>query len=115
MRYIFRERRLHCAACDRWQTIVSWDHQPLPPCVCGAAYERDPSVTAHAVIGDEWPGGKVFENGFPEPRRFYSRSEYHRALAERGLRVRGDGEEGSWATVSPQSLADATALVTRCS
>jgi hypothetical protein len=41
----------------------------------------------NTVIGDDIPGGQVFENGFPEPVKFYSKSEHRRALDARGLHV----------------------------
>lgn len=43
---------------------------------------------SQSVIGDEWPGGKTFENGFESPQTFYSRSEHEAALAARGLEIR---------------------------
>jgi hypothetical protein len=45
---------------------------------------------ANTVVGDDWPGGKTFENGWPEPRTFYSNSEHQRALAAAGLQNRID-------------------------
>lgn len=41
-----------------------------------------------SVISDDVPGGFTVENGFDEPRTFYSKSEHARALAERGLEIR---------------------------
>lgn len=43
---------------------------------------------AQAVVGDDVPGGFIVENGFNEPRTFYSKSEHQKALAERGLEMR---------------------------
>ena len=43
---------------------------------------------ANAVIPDEIPGGQIFENGFREPKKFYSHSEHRRALAAEGLEIR---------------------------
>lgn len=64
------------------------------------------------AMGDEWPMGKTFENGFSAPRTFYSRSEYAKALSKLGLKVRGDGEEHhTW--MSPATLRKATEMVTR--
>src|SRR5690348_16831027 len=40
------------------------------------------------VIGDDIPGGQWFENGFREPRLFYSHSEHRRALAAEGKEIR---------------------------
>ncbi|HMJ58297.1 MAG TPA: hypothetical protein VK467_04125 [Gemmatimonadales bacterium] len=66
-----------------------------------------------AIKSDEWPGGRVMYNGFPEPRVFYSQSSYERALADNGFRVRGDGEEGPGAWISKDSLDKAKELVSR--
>lgn len=66
---------------------------------------------AQTVIGDDWPGGKIFENGFPEPRTFYSKSEHQKALAERGLemRVKNAGPDDKiisrWDTVDLEAAA----------
>jgi len=43
--------------------------------------------TRVAVHSDDVPGGFWAENGFDEPRKFYSRSEHARALAERGMTI----------------------------
>lgn len=43
---------------------------------------------ANTVVPDDIPGGQVFENGWAEPRKFYSRSEHRRALAAAGLEIR---------------------------
>ena len=71
---------------------------------------------SQAVIGDEIPGGQVFENGFDTPRRFYSHSEHRAALAAEGLEIRAKwaGEHDRyltrWDTVD---LDAAAALVSR--
>jgi hypothetical protein len=43
---------------------------------------------ANAVVQDEIPGGRIFENGFSTPRKFYSKSEHRAALAAEGLEIR---------------------------
>lgn len=50
-----------------------------------------------SIQPDEWPGGKTIENMGPEPITFRSRSEWRRAMKERGLvnAVRHVGEPGS--------------------
>lgn len=91
--------------CERCGVELHLGDYPFCPHGTPAPNSRAQEVT--------WPGGKVFENGFHEPRRFYSPAEYHAALAQNGFKVRGDGEEhGTW--LSRESLTAATALVTRC-
>jgi hypothetical protein len=91
-----------CRSCGEVIEVGSW-----PFCPHGF-----PAANSRAMV-DEWPMGKTFENGFPTPQTFYSRSEYTKALAARGLKVRGDGEESStW--ISPATLRNAEALVKRC-
>lgn len=41
----------------------------------------------NTVIGDDIPGGQVFENGFETPRKFYSKSAHLKALDARGYHV----------------------------
>lgn len=72
-----------------------------------------PAGNTRAMV-DEWPMGKTFENGFSEPRTFYCRSEYHKALAEQGLRVRPDMEHKGVA-ITAETLKNAQILVSRCS
>jgi len=93
---------------ERW---ARWDERDLACETCGGPTERVWKGRRN-IISDEWAGGKTFENGFATPQTFYSPSEYRKALAEKGLQVRGDGEEScTW--MSPKTLADAKALVTR--
>ena len=73
---------------------------------------------SQSVIGDEWPGGKEFENGFETPRTFYSRSEHEAALAARGLEVRakwvpGDKHLKRWDVPSAATLESAKTLLSR--
>lgn len=42
---------------------------------------------ASSVVGDDIPGGQMFENGFPTPQKFYSKSAHRNALAEKGLEI----------------------------
>lgn len=54
---------------------------------CGARTARVWLSRAAAVIGDDpFIGGKTFEHMGHEPVTVYSRAEYHRELAQRGLR-----------------------------
>ena len=68
------------------------------------------------IVPDDVPGGFIVENGFSEPRKFYSRSEHARALAAEGLEIRAKwaGEHdrimSRWDTVD---LDAAAALVSR--
>jgi len=50
-----------------------------------------------SVIGDDIPGGMTIENISKTPLTFYSKSEYRRALKERGLmnKVEHVGSQGS--------------------
>lgn len=43
---------------------------------------------ANAVAPDDIPGGQWFDNGFSEPRKFYSHSAHRAALAAEGLEIR---------------------------
>lgn len=68
------------------------------------------------VIGDDIPGGQLFENGLPEPRVFYSHSEHRAALAANGCEIRakwagpGDKYMTRWDSVD---LEGAAMLVSR--
>lgn len=67
-----------------------------------------------SVVPDDVPGGFVVENGFSEPRRFYSKSEHQRALAAENCEQRaywhpGDQHLTRWDSVD---LDAARALVT---
>jgi hypothetical protein len=96
---------------ERW---AKWDERSVPCQTCGEPTDRIWRANAGSKAPDvTWPGGKTFENGFPEPRTFYSPTEYRRALDARGLKVRGDGEEScTW--ISKDTIARATELVSRC-
>ena len=52
---------------------------------------------AGAMVGDEFPGGKTFDNLGHEPVTVYSKSELKREMDKRGLKpfVRHVGVEGS--------------------
>lgn len=87
---------------------------------CGEPTERA-WLTPPSVVGDEMDHVQV--NGLKEPRRFTSKQEHARWLKANGFRINDAhvGEQGSdkskWtsrtATMDPQTLANATALVTR--
>lgn len=104
---------LHCPSCQ-WTAEDQWESGTPTPCAqCGTPTEHlwRPRKQGRAFV-DEWPMGKTFDNGFPKPRTFYSRSEYHKALKENGFEVRGDGEE-QFAWMSKKTLENAAALVGR--
>jgi len=66
------------------------------------------------VVADDVPGGFVAENGFSEPRRFYSKSAHRAALAAENCEMRptwrpGDKHLTRWDSVD---LDAAKALVT---
>lgn len=71
---------------------------------------------AQTVVGDDVPGGFWMENGFDEPRKFYSKSEHVKALAAEGLEIRAkwagpnDKYLTRWDSVD---LEGAAALVSR--
>lgn len=114
MTYTFKERRFQCATCRTETRRFTWSHE-TPICRCGA-----PLVQAHAVVGDapavqgdEWPGGKVFENGFEQPTRFDSPSAYRKALAARGLQIRQGYEGTVGSPITRETLEKAKELVSR--
>jgi hypothetical protein len=97
---------------ERW---ASFDERAVPCGECGQPTERIWRANRGARAPEvTWPGGKVFVNGFETAQTFYSPKEHRDALASRGLKVRGDGEEsGGW--MSPGTLKNAEAMVKRCS
>jgi hypothetical protein len=92
-----------CPDCGQIVHVGEW-----PFCPHGRAYS--------AIVPDDVPGGFWAENGFDQPRKFYSRSEHARALAAEGLEIRAKwaGENDQhltrWDTVD---LNAAAALVNR--
>jgi len=92
----------HCDACG-----VELQVGDYPFCPHGRA--------RGVVIGDDVPGGFIAENGFAEPRLFYSKSAHAKALAAEncavGARwVPGDKHLTRWDTVD---LDNARALTLR--
>ena len=69
-----------------------------------------------AVRPDDVPGGFVVENGFSEPRKFYSKQAHREALAANGNML-CDWNRGEHDRVCPRwdsvDLESATALVSR--
>lgn len=73
------------------------------------------------AITDDVPGGFWAENGFPDgqPRKFYSKSEHVRALAQEGCEIRakwagpGDQHLKRWDAVSQHTLDAAKAMLSR--
>lgn len=102
-----------CQSIDE-RLVAAGEH---PACrQCGGATERFWSGQANAVIGDDIPGGQWQENGFAEPRKFYSKSERQKALAAEGLTIRDDNR-GPLDTICPRwdsvDLEGAAQLVMR--
>ena len=104
-----------CLSCDWCDDIYvrPFDNPVCPS--CGGSTERSWSGDAVAVAKDEIPGGQFFENGWEEPRKFYSHSEHRAALAAEGLEIRakwvpGDKYLTRWDTVD---LDAAKALLER--
>lgn len=71
------------------------------------------------IVTDDWPGGRVMENGFSTPRKFYSRSEHEAALKAEGCEIRAkwagplDKHLTRWDIPSAYQLEAAKALLTR--
>lgn len=66
--------------------------------LCPNGHATDKKYTARVgIIGDEFPGGKTFENLGHTPVTVYSRTELKREMAKRGLTeaVRHVGLQGS--------------------
>lgn len=91
--------------CETCHKTLELGEYPFCPHGFGAGNTRHADVT--------WPGGKVFENGFSTPQRFYSPAEYKAALAARGLQIRDDVERHAGALITAETLDKAKALVTR--
>lgn len=88
-----------CTACDWTGTVVAKPHEQ-PPCpTCESATERYYPIgnTQAGVIGDEFVGGKWFENLAPTPVWIESKSHLRREMAARNLehKVRHVGVPGS--------------------
>lgn len=71
-----------------------------------------------SIQRDDVPGGFVVENAWREPRKFYSQSEYEKALAADGMELRphyvpGSKHLSNWATMDPQTLENGRILVSR--
>lgn len=62
-----------CQQCGAPLQIGSWPFCPHGP------------TRNFSVIGDDWPGGKTFENLGHEPVTLYSKTEWKRELKARGL------------------------------
>lgn len=94
--------------CERCGEVLAVGQWPF----CPHAAVRDV-----AVIGDEYPGGRVFENIDHHPITVYSKSELRRELDKHELRFtdryhKNDGPD--WrGMIDPQTLENARALVSR--
>lgn len=83
---------LHCYDCDASKLDVLEHVQPTleedarRACRCGGRMERAWIEKPANVVGDECD--IVQENGFRHPRRFRSKAELRRALAEQGKEIR---------------------------
>jgi hypothetical protein len=91
--------------CEKCGTVLSVGDYPFCPHPRGS----------QTVVGDDIPGGQIFENGFATPQKFYSHSEHRAALAALGREpapkwVPGDKHLTRWDTVD---LEAAAVLVTR--
>jgi hypothetical protein len=75
----------HCTACEWAGDIIVGvgEHPPCPK--CGGATERLWIGLSASIAGDEFPGGRTYENLGHDPVTVYSRSELRRELKSRGL------------------------------
>jgi hypothetical protein len=93
----FREREYFCGLCRVATAAWRWDTDQTPPCpVCGVAMAEvthEPSH-AHAVIGDDIPGGLEIRHAICHddgtPRRFYSKSAIREAARKAGWTIDGE-------------------------
>ena len=97
------------AICDKCGHAVAVSEWPFCPHGAGLAN----------VIADDVPGGFVAENGFDQPRKFYSKSEHLTALKAEGCEIRAkwagplDKYLSRWDVPSQYTLDAAQALVSR--
>jgi hypothetical protein len=107
-----------CTVCQHIdENLIVKAGEVLPCSKCGGETERMWGGTA-AVHGDDIPGGRWFENGFSEPRKFYSHSEHRAALAAEGCEMRpkwvpGDKHLTRWDIPCETTLANAKSLLER--
>lgn len=113
----------YCPVCG-WQDTIIVQPFVKPPCPhCGQPTDRLWTGTSASVAGDEFPGGKTFENLGNEPVTVYSRSELRREMKARGLQefvrhvpVPGSDKSPhttSWDVPSPYTLEQARILLER--
>ncbi len=113
-----------CGSACGWQALDVWEAVDAPHGVCpacGADTARAWLTRASSVIGDECDF--TTRNGEKTPVRFRSKIEHRRWMKERGLvimdtHVGAPGSDKSKFTqraalMDPQTLANATALVSR--
>jgi hypothetical protein len=80
-----------CESCGEVMAVGAWPFCPHPP------------PGKFNIVADDVPGGFIAENGFAEPRKFYSHSEHRAALAAEGVEIRakwagpGDKIMSNWA------------------
>lgn len=95
-----------CDTCGAVMAVGEW-----PFCPHGRGVQ--------AVHADDVPGGFVVENGFEQPRKFYSKSEHERALKAEGCEIRakwagpGDRYLTRWDIPDAYTLEAAKVLLTR--
>lgn len=85
-----------CTSCG-WVDEITAQPFVNPPCPrCGAQTGRI-YLGGYRVVGDEFPGGKTFENLGHRPVTVYSKSELKREMEKRGLapKVQHIGTPGS--------------------
>jgi hypothetical protein len=85
-----------CTKCG-WIGEITVAPHHNPPCpTCGGQTERI-YLGGYQVVGDEFPGGKTFENLGHRPVTVHSKSELKRVMEMRGLepKVRHIGTPGS--------------------
>jgi hypothetical protein len=91
--------------CDKCHAVLEIGSWPWCPHDTGASFNVQP---------DSVPGGFWTENGWSQPRKFYSRSEHLKALDTEGLQMAPrhvpNGKLALWSSVD---LEAARALVSR--
>ena len=84
----------------------------------GQWYQCPHDLYRGTAVPDDVPGGFWVENGWREPRKFYSQSEYESALAADNKMLAPRWSPGSkhldrWVAMDAQTLDNARVLVSR--
>ena len=78
---------LVCTKCEKRFKSLQWDYEPFV-CECGGHAVTETPLHSHGVVPDSIPGGLLVPhaicNADGTPKRYYSRTDIDRALAEKG-------------------------------